>query len=44
MPAKRKNEVIPCEYFTWILSRRGGVYRADGRSHNSPPQSRRPEP
>jgi len=33
MPRKRKNEVIPGQYFTWKLTRRNAVYQADGRTN-----------
>jgi len=33
MPRPRKNERIVCRYFVWLLSRRDGVWRADGRSN-----------
>lgn len=33
MPRPRKNERIACRYFVWLLSRRDGVWRADGRSN-----------
>lgn len=36
---KNKSEVVKCEYFTWRLNVRDGVYQADGRS-NSPPGGR----
>lgn len=32
MPKKTKNDIIQCEYFRWILVRRGGVWYGDGRS------------
>jgi len=31
MPAKRKNELVQCQYFQWRLFRRDGVWYADGR-------------
>ena len=33
MPAKLKNQIIPCEFFVWKVFRRNGVYQADGRSN-----------
>lgn len=35
MPRPRKNERIACRYFVWVLSRRDGVGRADGRSNRT---------
>ncbi len=33
MPKPSKNDRIACRYHVWILSRRNGVWRADGRSN-----------
>jgi integrase len=33
MPAKRKKERIICQFFSWLVGQRGGVYVADGRSN-----------
>lgn len=33
MPRPRKHERIECRYYTWLLSCRDGVWRADGRSN-----------
>ena len=33
MPKPSNNERIACRYYVWILSRRGGVWRADGRGN-----------
>lgn len=33
MPKPRKNECIRCVHFTWRLTRRAGVWYADGRSN-----------
>ncbi len=33
MARKRRNEKIACQFFTWLLSRRRGVFQADGRSN-----------
>ncbi len=35
MPRPRKNKLVRERHFSWILSRRGGVWWADGRSHNA---------
>jgi integrase len=32
MPRKPKKERVPCEYFSWLLGTRNGVFYADGRS------------
>jgi integrase len=34
MAKPRKNELIPCRYFTWKLVNRSGKWQADGRSNN----------
>jgi integrase len=36
MPKPRNKEEIVCQYFRWLLGRRGDVYFADGRSNNPP--------
>jgi integrase len=33
MPRKRKNQKIKAQYFSWLLSQRGKLYQADGRSN-----------
>jgi hypothetical protein len=35
MPRRRQKELIACQYFSWLLGRRGndGVFYADGRSN-----------
>lgn len=33
MPTKRKATPVQCRYFNWLLSKRGNVWRADGRSN-----------
>ena len=33
MPKKRTKEHIVCQYFTWLLGQRNGVFFADGRSN-----------
>ncbi len=33
MPKKRNKERIVCQYFTWLLGERNGVFFADGRSN-----------
>lgn len=34
MPRPRKNQLIPCRYFSWRLKTRNGFYHADGRSNS----------
>lgn len=34
MAAKRKNEIVNCKYFQWIVTQRDGVFYADGRSNS----------
>ena len=33
MPRKRQNEVVQCQYYRWVLRKRGQTYFADGRSN-----------
>ncbi len=33
MPRKRKKQKIKAKYFIWLLSQRGKIYQADGRSN-----------
>jgi site-specific recombinase XerD len=33
MPAKRKKERVICQFFSWLIGERGGIYVADGRSN-----------
>jgi integrase len=37
--ARKSSERIKCEYFCWLLSKRNGVFQADGRG-NRPPAGR----
>lgn len=39
MPRKRANDIIRCQHFQWRLTRRSGVWYADGRS-NTPSAGR----
>ena len=34
MPNKRESILVACRYYKWLLSQRGNVWRADGRSNN----------
>ena len=33
MPRKRTNDLVQCRYFRWLLSQRGEMWHADGRSN-----------
>ena len=33
MPKRRKNEIVQCTYFTWLLTKREHTWYADGRSN-----------
>ncbi|WP_020471428.1 tyrosine-type recombinase/integrase [Zavarzinella formosa] len=39
MPARRKNDLVSCRYFQWIITQRDGMLYADGRG-NTPSQGR----
>ena len=34
MPIKRESALVPCRYYNWLLSKRGEVWQADGRSND----------
>ena len=34
MPTKRQSTAVQCRYYHWLLSKRGKVWRADGRSNS----------
>jgi integrase len=36
MPKPRKKDEIVCQYYRWLLGRRGDVYFADGRANHPP--------